>query len=166
MEPSFADVDLRPYYSFSRDQLDNYTGYLGKMSPRATEFLQNVLNPSEAIRATTMKVASSLSESDATAIFDAICQRLSQTEGALVDSIPLKAQQEFCAARKDLLGQFIAFWSNITEDRVPFSMPPKVALLCKGTPFADSATALVSKWSVSTANTRLAKAATDHLAKK
>jgi len=136
------------------------------MSPRATEFLQNVLNPSEAIRATTMKVASSLSESDATAIFDAICQRLSQTEGALVDSIPLKAQQEFCAARKDLLGQFIAFWSNITEDRVPFSMPPKVALLCKGTPFADSATALVSKWSVSTANTRLAKAATDHLAKK
>ena len=57
-------VDLRPYFFFSRDQLGRLGAEIQRLSPMAQETLNQLLHESEAVRGVALKNAPSLSPSD------------------------------------------------------------------------------------------------------
>ncbi len=72
MEPSLAEIDLKPYFFFSRDNL----GLLGTAGQRLSIIARGVLDklksPSEAVRTRALKQVRDLSEADLNAVFEAL----------------------------------------------------------------------------------------------
>src|ERR1035441_6802998 len=102
-------VDLRPYFFFSRDQLGRLGAEIQRLSPMAQETLNQLLHESEAVRGVALKNAPSLSPSDAAAVFEALTNRSSQEDDLGEEHSAFNRLFDLAATRPELRGQMIHF---------------------------------------------------------
>jgi hypothetical protein len=164
MEPSLADVDLRPYFFFSRDNL----GLLGtagqRLSITARRVLDKIKSPSLALRGTGLREVKSLSEADANAVFEALVERAKREEDLGADNASLKPMIDMAQERPALLPQLLGAIKILPENSLPLWAPVNVQQVCKGNPEVESAfRAILEGWTKSTINPLLSSASSSTL---
>jgi len=165
-EPKLRDVDLRPYFFFSRDLLGAISGSAHRMSRPAQEMLGKLFNESEAVRNTALKDAAQLSEMDAATVLEGLGSRVRQEEDYGVETSAFQRLFDWGKVRPELLGQIITILSGLPEDNLPMFTPLRLVNVCSGTQSEPAAWQLISRWADSSTNALLKKAALNALKKK
>jgi predicted KAP-like P-loop ATPase len=165
VEPALADMDLRPYFFFSRDNL----GLLGtsgqRLSLAARKVLDKIKSASEALRVAGLKELKTLPEADANAVFEALIERVKREEDLGADTASLKPMIDAAQERPALLSQLIGAVKNLPEKALPVWAPVSIQNACKDHPDAQKAFGeILTTWSKSSANPTLASAASTTLA--
>jgi hypothetical protein len=159
LEPRLAKIDLRPYFYFSRDILGAIGGAAKRLSPRAQDVLIKLINDSEAIKGNALKDAKNLDSSEAASIFEELAERIRKDDDLSKKSSPLNLMVSWVGVRPELINEFLILLQQLPEAVLPFSILPKVKKLTKDTPSQATATTLMERWSKSSVNPQLQKAA-------
>lgn len=163
LDPPLADVDLRPYFFFSRDTLlGPLWGETQRMSPLAQEILEDLLKDSQAVRDNALKKASDLSMADAVAVFEGLSQRAQQEEEYGPDNSAFQRLFDWVIARKELTGELITLLRRLPENALSSFVIPKMLGVSQGHEVEVSAYDLLDKWSRGS-NKLLAEAARGRL---
>jgi hypothetical protein len=164
-DPKLAKLNLHPYFYFSRDALNSFSGSVQRMSPAAQELTAKLLSDSEAVRKHAIKEGAKLNEAETTAIFESLCERAKSIESDTGGNQILDILLEWSVARGALLGQYLMFLTNFPEKGLPIGIVVKVEDATKNGPFTQSGTKLIEKWRKSASNKLLAQAAQNRTGK-
>ena len=162
-EPSLKNENLQPYYYFSRDRLSISGTHLQRMSPAAQEVFRKLTADGETVINLGIEESKTLSIGDASAVFEALTEKINQQEKQAGDNPILKRLFDFCAIRIELVSQILIFVEKLPEPILPLSVATWLTEITKNTAYSDNATKLLTKWSKSTTNTTLAKMCTTKL---
>ena len=161
--PSLQDVDLRPYFYFSRDRLGAMASAASRMTPTAQKVLQQLLHESEAQQLVALREAERLSPADASAIYDALTERVEQEDDLRSEKSALPRMVNFCEKRSELLSQLLSLFGRLPIEQIPLSMPVKIAAIIKGQPVSQQGRQLLVQWTQQTTVSGLAQAAKNAL---
>lgn len=159
LEPRLSKIDLRPYFYFSRDILGAIGGTAKRLSPRAQDVLIKLMNDSEAVRGNALKDARNLDSSEAASIFEELAERIRKDDDLTKKSSPLNLLVSWVETRSELINEFLILLQQLPEAVLPFNILPKVKMLTKDTPSQATAMTLMERWSKSSVNPQLQKAA-------
>ncbi|MBN1509224.1 MAG: hypothetical protein JW955_20430 [Sedimentisphaerales bacterium] len=163
IEPGLANVDLRPYFYFSRDTLSTTGAVVVRLSAPAQDCLRKLVSGSEAVRSNGLSDVKQLSTGDAAAIFEELAARARREENPSLPNSAFNALVRLSEARPELLGQLFQVLDRTPEPAVPFQIVPVLVRLARGGPFAGSLQALLDRWKGSSANLQLKAAAASAL---
>ncbi len=155
-EPSLVDVDLQPYFYFSRDKLSVSGIKLQRMSSLAQEVFRKLLNDAETIRNIALKDAVSLSAGDASAIFETMSEKVKQDGKQTGESPSLKRLVEFCQVRKELISQLLAMVEKLPHQVLPIGITTWILDTTSGTSHEQTSRRMLQEWSGSSTNKGLA----------
>lgn len=164
-DPQLANVDLRPYFYFSRDTLGPLTSVIQRMSPTAQEILTALFQPGKAQLGITLKRAAELGPGDASAIFQAVGDRARTEDDPGREESALWRLLEWSDVRRELFGQAMTLLADLPEQDLPVSLPPRVRALAKSEDEKTLARRVLERWSKSAVNRPLKGAATNQLAR-
>ena len=156
-EPSLKNIDLQPYYYFSRDRLAIMGLSLQRMSPGAQDFYKKLLSEAEAVSNNVLNQAKLLNDGDASAIFESLSQKIREEGKQIGDKSSLRRLFSFCKLRPELMSQLMGFLEKFHERDFPASVVTWIQDATEGNQYRTTAKALVQKWSSSKQNTTLAK---------
>lgn len=159
-DPPLAPEDLRPYFYFARDKLGPLGSAMQRMSPAAQEILALLFREGEAQLKLTLKRAADLSPGDASAVFQALAERVRQEEDPGREDAALQRLLDWIGTRRDQLGQGVALLTDLPEGDLPVSLPPRVAQLATTAEEKAMVRRLLEKWAHGTAGRLKASAAT------
>lgn len=145
-EPSLQNVDLQPYYYFSRDRLSQMGFSLQRMSPRAQEFYKKLLSEAESVASTALSGANALSEGDASSIFEALTQKIKESGKQEGDKSPLRRLFYLCKHRPELLSQLMGFLEKLPESSYTASVVSWLQEVTQDNQYKGVAKGLVQKW--------------------
>jgi predicted KAP-like P-loop ATPase len=156
-EPSMQNQNLQPYYYFSRDRLSVMGLSLQRMSPRAQEFYRKLLSEAESISTNALGEAETLNEGDASAIFEALSQKIKETGKQTGDKSLLRRIFSFCKHRPELMSQLMGFLEKFPDSYFPLTVVSWLQEVTQDNQYRAVAKGLVQKWESSTTNKTLAK---------
>ncbi len=162
-EPALADTDLRPYFYFSRDSLSSLGGAVQRMSPVAQQALAELLGDSDAVRQAALQKAKDLSPVEATAVFEALTERVRQDDDPGADGSALSHTFSWVGTRPELYGQLITLLGSLPEQSLPASAAPRMLRMAAGEEQTRLARGLLQRWSQTSANQTLKRAAAQNL---
>jgi len=155
-DPKLGGVDLRPYFYIAREKVGDLDVPL-RLSSHAAEILNGLLDSGELTQHRALGEVASLSEVEASAIFQALSQRLRQSQvldGNSIQPLFLK----FVQRRAELLPQVVAIYGELPDSKLSIATTPALWKLVKGTSADQAGRALLARWSKSS-RTDLAGAA-------
>jgi hypothetical protein len=158
-EPPLADVDLGPYFYFSRDRLGQLTEAMQQMTPRAQETLASLLGASEAARSSTLARAAELSPGEAVSIFESVAEKCRDEEEHGADNSALFLAIAWAEVRQDLMTQLFTLIESLPEKDLPVQVVTRLEKIAKSDENKRFAKTLVERWSKSSVNPTLRKAA-------
>lgn len=156
-EPSLQNVDLQPYYYFSRDKLAIMGLSLQRMSPGAQEFYKKLLSEAESVSSNALPGAKLLNGGDASAIFETLSQKIREEGKQSGDKSALRRLFNFCKERPELMSQLVGFLEKFHDKDLPVSVVTWLQEITQDTQFKAVAKELVQKWEGSKQNNPLAK---------
>ncbi|GAB3753046.1 KAP family P-loop NTPase fold protein [Spirosoma pomorum] len=145
IDPKLGELDLASYFYYSQDKLSVVGAASQRMSPEAQEFYQSVKSPSDLKRKRALERATSLSQADAAAVFEALANDVRRDEKANYGDSILKKLVEFCSARKDLVSQLVQLLNSLPEGKLNIAMRPALQELARETVYAKSIEPLIEK---------------------
>jgi len=149
-DPRLADTDLRPYFYIAHDRIGVLDGTQLRLTPAATEALNKLLSNQPVTQTLGLNAVASLNTSDATAVFQALAQRIRQAE-ALDNRSPHAVLFKLMGHRPELLPQLIALYGSLPEPKITLATPAQLYEIANGTPSAQAARSLLDRWVRSTA---------------
>lgn len=165
-EPSLKLQNLQPYYYFSRDRLSISGVNLQRMSASAQEVFKKLISEAESISNIGLQDSIALSSGDASAIFEALTEKIHQQGNQMGDNQTLKIVCNFCQKRTELLSQLLIFIEKLPEENLPIGVTTWLMDASKDLTYQTTINKFLQKWSSSTTNTTLAKICTAKLKKK
>ena len=162
IDPQLSDVDLRPYFYFSRDVLGVITVDTSRMSSQAQEVYQKLVNESKAIVKNGMRDFKNLSVADSASIFTSFCSKIrTEGNGSKIGTY-LKTLIQISESKTELLSELIIFLDSTPVNTITPAVIPSLLKVTKETSNDNAAKNLISKWSKSE-NKGLAKIAEQNL---
>jgi hypothetical protein len=158
-EPALAEVDLRPYFYFSRDSLASLGGAVQRMSPLAQQALAELFSESDAARRVALQKAKDLSPAEAAAVFEALAEQVRRDEDAGDEASALTRTFDWVGARPELYVQLVTLLGSLPDRDLPASVAPRILRLAPGEAQAQAARGLLQRWSQGAGNQALKKAA-------
>lgn len=158
-EPSLIDLDMQPYFYFSRDKLSFSGIKLQRMGSQAQEVLRKLLNDAETVRNVALRDAKSISIGDASSIFESLTEKIKGEGKQTGDSPTLKRLFDFCEVRKELISQLLSFVEKLPHKILPISSVTWILKVTNGTTHEQTASRIVNEWRVSETNKGLAAVA-------
>ncbi|MBK6828948.1 MAG: NTPase [Chitinophagaceae bacterium] len=156
-EPTLDTVELQPYFYFSRDRLAITGLSLQRMSPSAQEFYKKLLSEAESVSNNALTAAKDLNDGDASAIFEALAQKIRESGKQIGEKSPLKKLFGFCKERQELVSQLMGFLEKFPEKDYPASVVTWLQEATADNQYKGVAKALVQKWGTTKQNSTLAK---------
>ena len=126
--PSLSDVDLRPYFYYSRERIGRYSGPAARMSPAARGVLEGLVSISKVDRIAASKQSVDLSLGDASAVFQALAEQARRAEDLSPSHSPLYGMLLMTESRQDLATDMVHFLVETPHDLIPFGGVPTIAL--------------------------------------
>lgn len=155
-EPNLADVNLQSYFYYSRDKLSVSGTNIQRMSSQAQELYIKILNDSETVRSLAIKETNTLSDGDSSAIFELLAEKM-KNEGVQEGEAPtLKRLIDFCKVRKELVSQLLSLIDKLPHQVLPLSITTWLQGISENTSHEPTVNKMISDWSKSTTNKRLA----------
>lgn len=155
-EPSLKNQNLETYYYFSRDKLSISGINLQRMSASALEIFKKMISEAESVSNVGIRDSKTLSIGDASAIFEAITQRISEKGSQKGDNPALKVICSFCQIRTELISQLLIFIETIPEEYLPATVTTWLMDVSKDLVYQETIKKFLQKWSTSTKNSSLA----------
>lgn len=155
-EPSLKGVDLRPYFYIAHDKVGALDDSQLRLSPAARDILNKLLDTRSVTRSLGLSRSANLSAPDATAVFQALAQRIRQAE-VLDDRSPQQVLFELMTHRPDLLPQLVTLFGSLPETKLTLATPALLHGATRGGPSDAAARAVLDRWSRSS-NEYLARA--------
>ena len=118
-EPSLAEIDLRPYYYFSREKLTDISSGAKRLSPEAQDIIRKLLSRSEAVRGNAFKQANTLNQADAAAVLDELFDKSRNSENNSDENSPLGIAINWVSERKELGAELVAFINSLPDTDLP-----------------------------------------------
>jgi len=143
-EPYLANVDLSPYFYFTRDALSaHYSSSVRKLSAHAQDVFKNLSSKSEVLIKTAVGEAKDLPDQEAVEILKALFT-LTMNESS-IDNNNLLALVHFGSSRPSLYAETLALFKSIPKDKI------KLAHIVRFKEFGDlsNQAAEVMAWLVS-----------------
>jgi predicted KAP-like P-loop ATPase len=157
IDPPLSNIDLRPYYYFSRESLTVTSPEIMSMSPQAKEIFTKLTSESEAIKKTGLNELNSLSLGDVSSIFSAFTKNIKIQENPTIVSAHLKTLIELCKKRTEMLTEMISYFESFPESQLTIAIIPQIESAVKGTSHVSKVNSvLFSKWANSETNKQLA----------
>lgn len=120
--------------------------------------LLRLLDPNRLRQGLGLDRGTELSLPDANAVYQALTERLRQTERIDATSVqPVLLQ--YVERRQELLAQLVQFYEQLPEAKISLDLPPNLARIARATPSEPAVRGLLARWANS-ANARLKAAAT------
>jgi hypothetical protein len=111
-DPPLSELDLRPYFYFSRDTLGQIGVMMPRQSPLSQQILTELFDKSEAIRNKALKKAKDLNPDEAVSVFEALTEKARQDEDPNDDRAALRRCFDWAKARPELIIQLFTFLDN------------------------------------------------------
>ena len=159
MEPQLSDVDLRAYFYFSRDTLSPQKDLAGRLSPLAQKILTDLLSSSETFNRQGLDRIKTISQNEASSVFDTIASKVKTTEAQDERNQLLGRLVDIVEVRTELASQLLGFLGEQPANHIPISLPPKLKEIIKDPGLGEGLNTLLTKWAKNQSNTRLSKAA-------
>lgn len=119
LDPPLKDVDLRPYFFFSRDVLVSAMGAeVSRMTPPAQEVVAKLLSESEAIRTTALAKLGGLSDADISAIFESFIYRAQQEQEIGKSNAAFLRLIDIAKKRTEMRGELIMFLNRTPDSEI------------------------------------------------
>ena len=165
MEPPLKDVDLRPYFYFSRDRLGSMPASIQRMSPIAQETYNLLIAGSETEKKSGLDKLSALSPAEAASIFDSVKNEFARKIGSDESSGVLKVLVELCGKRPELIPQLFTFLPNVPMNSLDGSFLLHLIASVKTSQYRQLLISYVEKVSVNEQNVAIARIAKKRLEK-
>ena len=149
IEPRLGDIDLRPYFYFSRDQLTSLTASTRRLSPRAQTILANLTSESQIARRRVASDISKLNEAEASQIFTLLSDRGYQRAKLTGKDDELDSLAWLVKSRPELQGQLFTWLARIPPDAIALSIPNKLEEVLGKEPINKFGKQLYQSWSTS-----------------
>jgi len=166
LEPALSEIDLRPYFYFSRDNVTINVGTVRRMSPEAQRILAELLGESEVVRRGAIDRLAGLSHIDVNSIFSSLADRFRNIDDQRIKESILKIMFDFVEERNEAVSQMIFFLNSIPETMIPIVAVVRVSALTVGNDEEKAVNNLLGVWSKNKINPILAKAAQDAIKRK
>ena len=163
IEPSLSAIDMRPYFYFTRDVLGPMTGAVQRLSPRAQDVLRHFLSDGDAVRTVAMKEAAAIDSADAAAILEELANRVRRSDELSGENSILRRLFDWGRCRKELVGQVLLIVQSLPDLNLPVWTITQLEDLTKDTASVEDARKLIQKWSTTSTNTILKRAAVARL---
>ncbi|WP_282161071.1 KAP family P-loop NTPase fold protein [Ulvibacterium marinum] len=155
-KPNLADINLQSYFYYSRDKLSVSGTNIQRMSSQAQDLYAKILNNSETIQGLAFKETGTLSDGDASAIFESLSERM-KNEGVQDGESPtIKRLIDFCDVRKELISQLLSLVDKLPHQVLPLSITTWLQGISENTSHEPTVNKMIKDWSTSTTNKRLA----------
>lgn len=145
IEPRLADIDLRPYFYFSRESQKNISFAKSQnLSQNAIKIIQNLLSGTDTLRSEAMKSATNVSDFEALAILNEIAIKIESTTE--IEKSLFQSFIEWAGSRSELYIDTIAILERLPMERIKPAFIPLIP------PFANKLTdktkmrEILSKW--------------------
>ena len=145
LEPKLENVDLRPYFYFSRESLSSQLN-LGqyRLSPQAEKVLTDLLSGAESQRKSALKSASIINDSEANIILDKLCDKvLSDSE---INIKLFRSLLEWGASKEFLFTGTISCLNKITGNQLKFSHMPRIKQFMDATNKKQEIMEIINRW--------------------
>jgi hypothetical protein len=149
LDPSLGDVDLRPYYFFSRDLLTVSERAAGRMSAGARRLLVELQSDSDVRLTAALKQATTMAPADAAAIFEVLAEQARRTEDLRGTRSPLAVLLRFAKERPELVAEAVRAVAGLEDSRLGGGVPPLLHDLVANTPSTPAGSDLLSRWAKS-----------------
>jgi len=159
MEPKLKDVDLKPYFYFSRDTLSPQRDLAGRLSPIAQEIVVSLISASKALNRSGVEKIQSVSPNDAAIVFDSLTSRIRSVETPEEKERLISILLDIVDVRSELGSQLISFLSDQPVGHIPLAIPPRIRDVIKEPDLSDSLKDLLSKWKENQSNPLLSQSA-------
>lgn len=166
LAPGLTGVDLRPYFFFSRDTLGTLGVAVQRLSPAAQEVLSELFSDSEAQRNLALDKTARLTQSEVSSLFNALAERSRREadpgdeRSAMFRLCDLATRHAYVAA------PLIAFLAAVPDLRIPLAVVSKIRALSATPETQSTVLELLTRWSQSSGNSRLAAAARSALQRR
>jgi len=158
-EPPLYGLNLQPYFYFSRDKLSVIGVNLQRMTPAAQDVFRKILSDAQAVMMIGIRESKNLSQGDASAIFEAIVEKVKGEQNHDDDKAAFRKLYELTKLRPELLSQWISFIERMPIKVLPIRIITWITETTKDTEFSKAGKDLLIKWSKSGENTSLARIA-------
>lgn len=149
IEPKLSDIDLRPYFYFSRDVLGVITSETSRMSSQAQEIYQKLIGESIAIVRIGLKEIKGISNADSVSIFNSICSRIKQEDNLTKRGSYLRTLIQMTEDKKDLITELLSFLGNIPAEFITPAIIPELIKATKDPIYTVPSKSLITQWSKS-----------------
>ena len=151
LEPRLSDVDLRPYFYFSRDRLTSMTAATNQLTPDAQRALADLQGKGDIVRRQGMSLAKRLNPAEASSLFVILADRVSaqdshRAKGDDLDSLLLLAK-----VRPELHPPLITRLGSLSEASLPSTLPLRLEETLPEPALSSLALELLVRWSQSEA---------------
>ena len=144
LEPALADVDLSPYFYFSRDRLSP-AAPAARLPAALQEMLGRLEHAVSATRRTAVEEAVGLGAAEVVQIFDVLLERGSRDpRGRALDSAI-----EIAGRKPELVGRLATALDELPPTTVPVQLPAKLVAAIEPRP--PELTKLLQRWGASSA---------------
>jgi hypothetical protein len=154
-EPQLGEVDLRPYFYFSRDILGQVGVVMPRLSPLSQIIITELFDASEAVRRLALGKAKELNADEAISVFEALTERTRQEEDYNDDRSALRRCFDWANARPELVVQLLTFLEGLPV----ISVPPYCVLSLLALPDSDDkrrfAKRIAEQWASQKENPKL-----------
>ena len=151
LSPKLTDIDLRPYFYFSRESLSSQLN-LGRfrLSPIAKKTLENLLSGADSQRKTALKSLASINDSEANIILEKLSDKV--LSDSKIDSKIFRSLLAWGASKEFLYTGTISCLNQITGDKLTFTIIPRVKEFAKSTCKINEIKNIVKRWAKENTN--------------
>lgn len=147
LDPPLKDLDLRPYFFFSRDALVSVIGTeASRMSQPAQDVVAKLLSESEAVRTTGLTKLEDLSNGDIAAIFESFINRAQQEQGIGKANAAFQRLIDIAGKRKEMRGELILFLNRMPDSEITPVVPIQLEALYRDEELDVALLELFRKW--------------------
>ncbi|MDY6861917.1 MAG: P-loop NTPase fold protein [Thermodesulfobacteriota bacterium] len=145
IEPHISDVDLRPYFYFSRESLTSQLN-IGqyRLSNTAEKVLSDLLSGADSQRNAALKLSEDINDSEASLILEKLSDKI-LTETNIEINI-FRSLLEWGASKELLFTNTISCLNELPGNKINFSMIPRIKSFMDKTLKIQEVTDIVKRW--------------------
>lgn len=160
IEPSLSGIDLRPYYYFSRDNINLKSRLFGaRVSDEIQAIVRNFLSGADSLIKKSLLEVSQLSHAEASIVFKEVSEKINQEEDPIKRTKLIKVCIEIAKVKPELKSELLTLLSGLLESQIMIPVVPLIVSCFEDSPFKKQMIDLLEKWKSNTSNLKLAKAA-------
>lgn len=147
IEPKLSNIDLQPYYYFSRESLqNNFIKSIATISVEAENILKQLLSSSDSLRKDSIKRESNINEFESLEILKTLFSNIEVSSE--IDSKLFASYIEWGSTKESLYSEVVSQLKSLPANKIKASFIPRIAEFSKISNKKPEITEIAEKWKI------------------